>query len=327
MRNSMKKMVAAAALSTLCMAASAQAVITVPLDINGVSAPVAVLDLSPGSAIAVGSGTLPLPTTSFPLYYQAKLGNYLDTQGNQILGSGLGTSYEVTAVFGFYETIQGGAATNNGLNGTGLTATFNFDPTKSSFVYLFQDPLRDSNNLAGTGFTNGNLILSGHIIPEGFVSSFTASNSISTVTPYANLDSSPNGNQWGGQLSVNGSGGTDITVKVDAFNQQANYFLDAIDLLSFKLFTNTSNNLPFNQVDPSQQFFTGGVFTNPANYFSSVGTLGSVNGRVIDGPNVMFQADANASFEAATVPEPSTIALAGLGLLMVAGFMRRRRSN
>ncbi len=340
MKKLSKKIFAATAFGALCMAGTAQA-ITVPLNIAGVSSPVAVLDLSPGNAIAVNAQVLQNTGGSFPLYYQAKLGNYLDTDGNAIGSSGLGTSYEVTAVFGFYEF---GIATPNPLsNGIqGVTSNFTFDASKPSFVNLYRDTLKDSNNLAGTGFTNGALILAGHVVADGFSSTFTSTNGITNGTlpsgsprPYSNLDSSPNGNQWttsnsvgGNQLSVTGSGGTNLTVKVDAFNQDFTYFLDAIDLLSFELLTNTSNNLPFNQVDPSKRFYNGGPVGNPGSYFSSVGTMGTVNGSAVGagGSNVMFQADANASFEAA-VPEPSTFVLSGLGFLLAGGLMRRRRNS
>ena len=52
-------------------------------------------------------------------------------------------------------------------------------------------------------------------------------------------------------------------------------------------------------------------------------TLGTVNGA--NGTNFIFQADANSSLTITSVPEPSTLALLGLGLIAVPLLYRRRK--
>jgi hypothetical protein len=317
MKKVLKKMIATAALGTLCMAASAQA--TMLLDF-GFGTDVGVLDWSPGTAISIGGSSQAalLGGQSVPLLFQAKLGNFLDANGNAIGGTGLGTSYEVTVTMMFYEFVN--------VSTPGGPATFTLDLSKPSSVNIYKDTTIDSNNLTGAGFADGVNVLSGHAIATGFVSNFASINSLSSAptSAFANLDSSPNGNQWGGQKSVNGAGGTDLNVKVDSYDNT--FIIDPIiDLLYFELLSNTSNNLPYNQVDPSRQMFNGYVTT---------ANLGAINGHLPiwtgvpfarGGDDVMFQSDANSSF-AQPVPEPSTFALTGLGLLLAGGLMRRRRS-
>jgi hypothetical protein len=330
MKRTIKKITVAAALSTLCMAGTAQALQTTPLNINGVGA-VSTLDWSPGNSLGVGGTATvtpqgPVTINSFPLYFQASLGNFQDSNSQVIDATGLHSSYEVTIVAGFYETgtLIPGIPSGEGIGGLAL---FNLDLTRPSYVYIYKDYTPDANNLAGTGFNDGNLVLAGHIIPDLFSSNFQALNSLVSTVPYSNLDSFETDN-WNGQKSVDGSGATNVTVKVDAFNQDTLFFLDNIDILSFNVFTNTSNVLPFLQTDPSKSFYDG--FNNTTINTSAPGYLGSINGALTNGDlnptgNIMFQADANSSF-IASVPEPTSFVLTGLGLLIAGGFMRRRRN-
>src|SRR5437667_172282 len=85
-------------------------------------------------------------------------------------------------------------------------------------------------------------------------------------------------------------------------------------------FFNTNQVLPFLEIDPSACFSSNGIANCDQPGVSSVG---AVNG--FTGPNTMFQADANESFQTTEkTPEPMSLTLLGLGLLGLAGLRRIR---
>lgn len=261
---------------------------------------VASLDWLPGAAVAIGANPPPdgiQVGTNFSLLYQASLGTILGTQ-NDILG----ISPQTTVVSGFRESVN-----TLSLNGDGsVTANFSFaspetlDQSVSSTTLNFFEIWvggANFNNLAGTGFRDGTLALAGHVIGTGFTSSFTnqtpGCGTTGTCVPF---DGSADGNQFPDVTTVSGNGSTVLEVVIDSLDPIV--FPDLTAGSSF-VFFNTSQNLPFLQVNPSQSFF--GI--SP--------TIGTING--LNGTDVEFQADGNSSF-ARGVPEPWTLALLGLAL-------------
>jgi hypothetical protein len=292
---------AVAALLVVCTAGTSLA-LPLSLDIVGVGTPVSTFDWSPGNALAVGSiplSTDPNAQTAFTLHYQARLATYNDANNVPLYSPNL-NGYELTTVVGFGEK---GYSTNAGQN-----ANFTLDlANPTNYVRFYADAAQNSSDLAGTGFADGNLVLTGRVI------SMIASNFGANLTaPPVRLDGFGADN-WGGQLSVSGTGSTAITIQVLSYDNT--FILNPnLDYLHMLVNFNTSNNLPFLQTNPAQSMFDG------TGQLNTVGTLGFVNGVV--GPNMLFQADGNSSFE--IVPEPSTIALLGLGLAGMAGLRYRR---
>ena len=294
------KLVVATALLGLA-ATSAQA--TTYVDIAGVADPVYTFDWNPGNALAVGA----IPLTSgadFTLYYQSRLANFNNSEGDPITtNGGLNANYEITLVGGFGETPTVSAG--------GIDASFALDQTNTTnFFRMYYDTANDSNALSGTGFTNGSLILSGHVTYA------TGSFRVDTLDPNGivqPLDGFGIDN-WAGTSTVSGTGSTKATVAVDSYD--SSYFITTPNQFLIQFLYNTSNILPFNQVNPSQLF----TDVNGTTFAPNVGTI---NG--ITGPDMLFQADANSS--PVVTPEPSTMVLLGAGLFSLSVFARRRKEK
>ncbi len=279
---------------------------------------VASLDWLPGNALAVDAipvAEFPM-TSSFTLFYQGSLGSYLDANGRSILGTGLNTNYEVTLVAGFGENAQ--------LNTAGQfpTATFTLDPNAQyNYFQIYYDDTIDSNALAGTGYDNGTLIM------EGYGASVNGNFTIFD-TDLAPLDSfladdyEIDGETIGTWADSLGATTLDGVVTFS----DPDYFLTPVNLFISELFFNTSQVVPFQQVDPSREFNVGlGTPIIPDygpgvdGYYATNGLFANLDGSPSD---FHLQADANNSF--AVIPEPSTILLLGIGLVGIAAIGRKK---
>ncbi len=236
-------------------------------------------DFAPGNSLSVGA----LPITvgqTIQLDYQAVLADVVDSNGNTVVPPGLNTSYQITAVASFTEVVT---------SATPTVATFALAPTQSanSFFELYYNPVVVANDLAGTGFNVGTLILAGKPDPSLTNSGNFALAVDATGNPVIQPFDLFNTNNYPGILSVTGAGSALVGASVTSLDSA--FFITPAIQLAF----NTSTTIPFATTDPSALFvgLPGGAAPNVT---PSIGTINGVNGT-----DFQLQSDANNSFVAA----------------------------
>lgn len=270
-------------------------------------------DWQPGNVLAQngagGAGGI-TPGKIVDNLYQANL-TAIQLGNTNVFNNGTGNVF-FTVVAGFKEVAIAG----------GLSAVFQVIPGAPNYFEVYRNTVGTGSDLAGTGFTTGDLVLSGSIV-SGFsttaATSFVACSPgpfcIVANAPLDNYNGDGSGNNYPGVTTISTVGGSDITAVLSFIDPT--YFPD-LQIADTIVTALTASNLgtPFNQTNPSAQFYNGGGLV-PSN-------IGTQNG--ITGPNFQFQADASTTFTRQAVPEPGSLALLGLALMGAAGAVRRRRS-
>ncbi len=297
----------AAILGLLAAAISSSAVAsTIQFDPDGAAGANGVLNIStidfqPGNTLVTGVGSLLSNTTinqPVTVYAQTRIGSLLDSNGNTVPVAGLNTSFELTMVLGFSAL----ASIDNSISPTHPlpTTTLSLDPSATvNFCSLYYDNTVDADDLAGTGFNDGTLILNGAFSTAGGGFFRFAD------TPLFDNFGADN---YAGLTTRHVVGGGDYRVGVGLADP--NFFTSGLSQVMIELL-NDSTVTPFGQANPSQRFFDG---LGP----NIIPNLGGMNG---NGPDFQSQNDANASF----TPEPSSVLLALVGSVgLLAGLQRRK---
>ena len=282
-------------------------------------------DWAPSTAVAVGANGI-TAGNSFDLFTFGTLGSAFNGTTNLGTAEALfGAGKEITFVTGFTEDVISVAGS------PGVVETLAFKAQTGGFFKVYLDDINADADLvdgnAGSGFNDGTLLFSGTITGgtgafTSFFQSPTALDAVDggtdgTIDDATATDAFNTGAVVGTnpQRSVTGNGGSTINtiVKFDAFNPL--YFLDVVSPLYYTFSTQTQNNLPFTQGDPSNHYWDGDSL--------ETAMIGIINGAPGYGPDVIFETDASTT-DSGVVPEPTTMVLFGFGLLGFAAVARRK---
>jgi hypothetical protein len=283
------------------------------------------------SALAFGLAA-PAPGATYDIYYESVVSG---TTGNVApVGAGFNlnnSGNQFTVIAGFQETITSINLVHGGGPGGTDAAVINFSLTTGAgapnFFNMYANTPGSANPSTGTGagFALGTQVLAGTISPASFNGSFSEAGTISgtTFTPATTtFNQSGLGTAITTTSSVEGGGGTQLSVGVSVNSFNSNYFPVNPGTLLFS----TTNSLPFSASAPLSGFYSS-PGASPNIVYGTDFTLGTTNGESTGGNSLMFQTVATNGF--LTIPEPSSIVLGATAALLLTPLWlvkRRRRS-
>jgi len=301
---------ACASMSTASVASSA-----ISFDTNGTAAggviSVNTFDWAPDNGLAIGTFSNAVidqnGTKNLQLVGQGYLSSFLTDGGPVLPGAG---TFTFQASFWENVTPVGGPSTASSA-----------DLSKPSSFSIYYNPngvgtgLNQVNQLAGTGYNFGTLLLTGQLsnVSDALVGTFTDQSQSPTPVANTKLDLFGADNAPGTTTRV-GNGSTQI--KIDVTYQNWDWFLSSITSLVVDMQDKTNEGLPFEQANPS-------ILVNGwTPYFSLTAAGARVNGDNTLGfcqyggqsqagvtserCDLLLQTDASTSFN--PVPEPSSLA-------------------
>jgi len=312
----------------------------------GGGASAVIFDWAPSNGLMVNiNPTAPLicgapfcPSTEFGLYAQ---GHLLDIYGNndgpdnwQPAGDGWGWSYEMYvpataqifsgANLDVVEYVTGGTAVEAPIADSYFRIYYD-SPTVSAAADLVGDPTLPFDDILGTGYNDGILILEADVF-SGALGSVTAERAV--LPSLDNFDSDGSDlNDDGGITTIQFGG--NITVDLDVFFQDEDFFVtyDPITMMGGAedplndddLVHRIDTATPFEAANPSD--VVAGLTPNYGG--DGINDLSCSTSSPCD---IHIEADGRTTGLPETVPEPASLALLGLGLAGI-GFSRRRNQK